>query len=110
MLKRIGWEFNAKRIYRLHTEEVLIVRTKHLKQSAQRQRVAQEPAVCRNEKRTMDFAAQRLSGGRWIRVLTVVDQCTRQCPTIHAGIGLKGEKVPAALDKIIASRGPPNSI
>ena len=28
MLKREGWEVNAKRIYRLYTEEGLIVRTK----------------------------------------------------------------------------------
>jgi len=27
----------------------------------------------------MDFVAQRLADGRWIRVLTVVDQFTREC-------------------------------
>jgi hypothetical protein len=32
----------------------------------------------------MDFVAQRLSDGRWIRVLTVVDQYTRECLTLHA--------------------------
>ncbi len=58
----------------------------------------------------MDFVAQRLSDGRWIRVLTVVDQYTRECLTLHADTALSGEKVAAALDKIVASRGAPKSI
>jgi putative transposase len=35
LLKREGWKVNAKRIYRLYTEEGLIVRTKRRKQRAQ---------------------------------------------------------------------------
>jgi putative transposase len=34
LLKREGWEVNAKRIYRLYTEEGLIVRTKKRKERA----------------------------------------------------------------------------
>ena len=41
LLKREGWEVNAKRIYRLYVEEGLIVRTKKRKERAQRQRIAQ---------------------------------------------------------------------
>lgn len=36
MLKREGWKVNAKRIYRLYTEEGLIVRTKRRNERAQR--------------------------------------------------------------------------
>lgn len=110
MLNREGWKVNAKRIYRLYPEEGLIVRTKRRKGRAQRQRVANGPAVRRNQKWSMDFVAQRLSDGRWIRVLTVVDQYTRECLTLHADTALSGEKVAAALDKIIARRGVPESI
>jgi putative transposase len=42
LLKREGWEVNAKRIYRIYTEEGLIVRTQKRKQRAQRQRVPLE--------------------------------------------------------------------
>jgi hypothetical protein len=38
----------------------------------------------------MDFVAQRLPDGRWIRVLTVVDQFTRECLTLHADTALSG--------------------
>jgi putative transposase len=97
MLNREGWKVNAKRIYRLYTEEGLIVRTKRRKERAQRQRVANGPAVRRNQKWSMDLVAQRLSDGRWIRVLTVVDQYTRECLTLYADTALSGEKVAAAL-------------
>jgi putative transposase len=43
-------------------------------------------------------------------VLTVVDQYTRECLTLHADTALSGDKVAAALDKIVASRGAPKSI
>jgi putative transposase len=58
----------------------------------------------------MDFGAQRLSDGRWIRVLTVVDQYTRERLALHADAALSGEKVAAAPDKIVAGRGAPTSI
>ena len=110
LLKREGWEVNAKRIYRLYTEEGLIVRTQKRKERAQRQRIAQGPASRPNQRWSMDFVAQRLADGRWIRVLTVVDQYTRECLTLHADTALSGEKVATALDKVVASRGTPKSI
>ena len=58
----------------------------------------------------MDFGAQRLPDGRWIRVLTIVDQFTRECLTLHGDTALSGEKVAATLDKIVADRGTPKSI
>ena len=110
LLKREGWEVNAKRIYRLYTEEGLIVRTRDARKRAQRQRVPQGSAVRRNQKWSMDFVAQRLADGRWIRVLTVVDQFTRECLALFADTSLSGEKVAAALDKVVADRGAPQSI
>ena len=110
LLQREGWEVNAKRIYRLYAEEGLKVRTRRRKERAQRQRLPQGQAVRRNEKWSMDFVAQRLADGRWIRVLTVVDQHTRECLTLQADTALSGEKVATALDRIVALRGTPKSI
>lgn len=110
LLKREGWDVNAKRIYRLYTEEGLIVRTKKRKERAQRQRVAQGSAWRPDQKWSMDFVAQRLPDGRWIRVLTVVDQYTRECVTLLADNTLSGEKVVTALDKVLLQRNVPESI
>jgi putative transposase len=83
LLRREGWEVNAKRIYRIYTEEGLIVRTQKRKERAQRQRVPLGQAVRPNHKWSMDFVLQRLPDGHWIRVLTVVDQFTRECLTLR---------------------------
>jgi putative transposase len=110
LLKREGWPVNAKRIYRLYLEEGLIVRTQKRRQRGQRQRVPLGQAARPNQKWSMDFVAQRLPDGRWIRVLTVVDQFTRECLTLFADHALSGEKVAIALDKIVVLRGAPGSI
>jgi putative transposase len=110
LLKREGWEVNAKRIYRIYTEEGLIVRTQKRRERAQRQRIPQGRAARPKQKWSMDFVAQRLSDGRWIRVLTVVDQFTRECLVLFADNALSGEKVATALDKIVLLRGTPESI
>jgi putative transposase len=57
MLKREGWNVNAKRIYRLYIEEGLIVRTQTRKQRAQRQRIALGQASAINQRWSMDFGA-----------------------------------------------------
>ena len=45
----------------------------------------------------MDFVAARLIDGRWFRVLTVVDQFTRECLVLLADRALSGQKVALAL-------------
>jgi transposase InsO family protein len=100
LLKREGWPVNAKRIYRLYLEEGLIVRTQKRRERAQRQRLPLRQAARPNQKWSMDFVAQRLPDGRWIRVLTVIDQFTRECLTLFADNALSGEKVAIALDKV----------
>ena len=69
MLKREGWEVNAKRIYRLYTEEGLIVRTQKRRERAQRQRIPSGQAIRPNQKWSMDFVAPSrndMSGGHTI--------------------------------------------
>jgi hypothetical protein len=46
-----------------------------------------------NQKLSLNFVAQRLPEGRWIRVLTVADQFAREFVTMLADKRLSGEKV-----------------
>ena len=86
------------------------MRTKKRGERAQRQRIASGVATRPDQKWSMDFVAQRLADGRWIRVLTVVDQFTRECLLLHADTALSGEKVATALDVVIVARRTPQSI
>jgi putative transposase len=63
----------------LYTEDGLAVRINVRKKVARRARVPAQRATRPNEKWSMDFVAARLLDGRWFRVLTVVDQFTREC-------------------------------
>ncbi len=110
LLRREGWAVNAKRIYRLYTEDGLAVRTKVRKKIARRARVPALRATRPNEKWGMDFVAARLLDRRWFRVLTVVDQFTRECVLLLADSSLTGHKVALALSQAIAERGAPMSI
>jgi putative transposase len=110
LLRREGWAVNAKRIYRLYTEDGLAVRTKVRKKIARRARVPASAATRPNEKWSMDFVAARLLDGRWFRVLTVVDQFTRECLLLLADSSLGGQKVASALSVVVAERGAPISI
>jgi putative transposase len=110
ILRREGWRVNPKRVYRLYTEDGLTVRTKTRKKLARRSRVVTPKAMRPNQKLSMDFMSAKLLDGRWFRVLTVIDQFTRECLALVADRALNGHKVALALSQIVAERGTPESI
>ena len=58
----------------------------------------------------MDFMSERVADGRWFRILTVVDQFTRECLCLLADQSLTGGKVAQALELVVGQRGAPRSI
>jgi putative transposase len=110
LLRREGWRVNPKRIYRLYAEDGLTVRTKLRKKLARRSRVATPRATRPNEKWSMDFMSAKLVEGRWFRVLTAIDQFTRECLALVADRALNGQRVALALSQAVAERETPESI
>jgi putative transposase len=105
LLRREGWKVNAKRIYRLYDEENLKVRSVERKKIARRQRIPQGQAMWPNQCWSADFVSDKLSDGRSIRILTVVDQFTRECVWLEADRSMNGAKVVTALTRAITDRG-----
>jgi putative transposase len=105
LLRREGWAVNAKRIYRLYDEEGLKVRSVERKKVARRQRVPQSAATGPNQCWSADFVSDKLSAGRSYRILTVIDQFTRECIALVADRSMNGAKVVASLTVAIAERG-----
>ena len=110
MLLREGMPANHKRVYRLYREEGLAMRIR------QRRRirwsgVVTSPAATRpNERWSMDFVSDCVSTGKVIRMLTLVDDCTRECPAIEVDTSLGGLRVRRVLDRIMLERGLPEAI
>jgi hypothetical protein len=84
--------------YRLYIEEGLTVRTKYRNRAASRSRVPQGLATASKQRWSMDFVSDRFVDDRWFRMLTVVDQFTREClllyvrqnPQLSSGTVLRG--------------------
>ena len=110
MLLREGMLANHKRVYRLYREEGLAMRIR------QRRRIrwsgaAVKPAASQPNKRwSMDFVSDCVSSGKVIRMLTIVDDCTRECPAIEVDTSLGGLRVRRVLDRIANERGLPEAI
>jgi putative transposase len=58
----------------------------------------------------MDFVFDTLVDGRPMRMLVVVDDCTRECIAIEVGDVVTSERVVRVLERLIAERELPKSI
>ena len=63
-----------------------------------------------HERWSMDFVHDALFDGRAFRVLTVVDQYSRQSPVLEPAFAHSGRSVAAALERVVAMLGTPVSI
>jgi putative transposase len=111
LLRREGWRVNHKRIYRIYTEEGLTLKRKRPKRHRSAAARVERPAASQpNERWCMDFVSDALADGRRLRVLTVVDTCTRECLALRAGQRLQGKDVATELTRIGLERGLPHRI
>jgi putative transposase len=105
LLRREGWKVNAKRVYRIYNQENLKVRSVERKKISRRQRVAHGPATAPNQCWSADFVSDKLTDGRCYRILTIIDQFTRECVAMEADRSQHGGHVVAALTRAITERG-----
>src|SRR5688572_8247141 len=83
LLRRDGWQANAKRIYRLYREMGLQLRNKTPKRRVKAKlREDRSVATRPHETWAMDFVHDQLATGRKLRILTVVDTFSRFCPVL----------------------------
>ncbi len=63
-----------------------------------------------NDRWSLDFVSDQLTDGRRFRILTVVDDCTREYLALVGETSLSGLRVACELDRIIEERGKPRLI
>ena len=107
LLQRDGWPVNHKRVYRIYGEEGLLVRTKRRKKRAAQRRLKPLPATRPGEHWSIDFVSDQLADGRRFRVLTAIDQVSRQCVCLEAAQRLPADAVTQALDRAMEIYGQP---
>jgi putative transposase len=80
LLRREGRKINHKRVYRFYRDLGLAMRKRKRRHSGQRLAAATNTYLGRaNQRWAMDFVADTLANGRTFRVLTIIDEYTRQC-------------------------------
>ena len=111
LLRREGWLVNKKRVRRLYRLEglQLRMRVRRRKHIALHRGPAPIPTAP-TERWSMDFVHDALADGRPFRVLTVVDQWSRQSPILDVASSMSGATVGLALDRAIGDETPPRSI
>jgi len=110
MLQRQGIEMNLKKLRRLYREEKLQVRKRGGRKRALGTRRPMIVPDRPNQRWSLDFVSDAFTDGRRFRVLTVVDDHTRECLALVADTSLSGRRVVRELDAIITRRGKPLTV
>jgi putative transposase len=110
LLRREGHAVNRKRVQRLYREERLMVRRRGGRKRAIGTRRPMEIPLAANQGWSLDFVSDQMTDGRRFRILTVIDNCTRECLALVADTSLSGRRVARELDNIISQRGRPDTI
>lgn len=110
LLKREGMQINHKKVFRLYQELGLKVRRRGARKRALGVRLEQIKVAAPNQRWSLDFVQDTLQCGRKIRMLTVIDDYTRECLEIAVDRSLGGERVKRALERLMEFRGKPKAI
>ena len=90
LLRREGHGVNKKRVQRLYREEKLTVRRRGGRKRAMGTRRPIEIPLQANQRWSLDFVSDQMTDGRRFRILTVVDNCTRECLALVADTSISG--------------------
>ena len=108
LLQREG-RVNHKKVERVYRELGLTLRRKKRKHCVRVGRPLTERTAA-NQEWALDFVHDVVECGRTIRVLSVVDACTRECLALEVDTSFASRRVTRVLEQIIRERGVPQSI
>lgn len=101
LLKREGIKMNQKKFRRIYSEQKLSLKIRKGRKIRSMPRAPIELPKASNQRWSMDFVSDQLgSTGRRIRILTVVDDFTRECVLLYANFSIPGLSVIHELEKL----------
>jgi putative transposase len=106
-LRRQGYTWNHKRVYKIYCELALNIRIKPKKRVPGRNPVPLHQPDNPNIFWSMDFMSDALACGRKFRTLNVLDDFNRESLAIEIDYSLPAERVVRVLEQVALSRGFP---
>lgn len=110
LLKRQGININHKKLFRIYKQLGLKVLKRGGRKRALGTRVVAMALTRANQEWSLDFVHDVLANGRRIRMLTIVDDFTRESIKITVETSLNGRRVCEELEQVIETRGKPDRI
>lgn len=110
LLRRDGHTVNHKRVYRLYHAAGLAVRRRKRRQGVAVEREPLELPSAPDQVWSMDFVMDALASGRRIKILTIVDDFTKEAIDVVPERGISGEHVTRILEQACRFRGYPHAI
>jgi putative transposase len=109
-LRREGHVVKHKRLFRIYRDERLHVRRHGGRKRAIGLRAPMALSLMPNQRWSLDFVSDQLTDGRRFRIMTVVDDCTRECFALIADTSLSGARVARELATLFEARGKPMTV
>jgi putative transposase len=110
VLRREGLVKNHKRTERIYRQENLSLRRKRRKKTTSELRIPVPDAQGPNQQWAMDFMSDALFNGRKIRLLTLIDEYSRESLAIEVDTSINGVRVTNVLNRVAMLRGLPGMI
>lgn len=109
LLTRDGTAVNHKRLFRVYREAGLSVKRTRRRKLV-REGVPQPLLHKPNQEWSLDFVCDSLASGRMMRVLSVVDNFTRECLALEVDTSFPSQRVTRVLEQVMERRGSPQAL
>jgi len=100
---------NHKKFYRIYREERLAVQRKRRKKWV-RERVPLVLPGCAGERWSMDFVFDRTEDGHRLKILTLVDDYSKECLWLEVDTALDGAGIARILENLFLIHGQPKCV
>lgn len=111
LLKREDFKVNLKCVYRLWKQEKLSLPKQRPRKMRVKATIGIVPKATRaNQVWTYDFVFDQSLSGKSLKMLTLIDEFTRECLAVEVGVSIKSERVKQILQKVCLKKGFPEII
>jgi len=110
-LKREGIKINLKKLCRLWKQEKLSLPKKRPSKRRAKPNIGILPKAEKvNQVWTYDFVFDQSLSGRSLKMMTLIDEYTRECLAVEVGVSIKSERVRQILQRVCLEKGFPAMI
>lgn len=110
LIRREGQLVNHKRTERIYRQEGLTLKRRRRRRLVRTGMGSREAPVRVNQRWSLDFVSDAAANGQTVRILTIVDDYSRECLAIEIDTSLPGARVVRTLEQVVTERGRPAGI